>query len=134
MRFMLQVRADQDTEAGILPSRELVAAMGKFNGQMIKAGVLLAADGLHASAKGARVLFAGQERSVIDGPFANPKELIAGFWIIRVNSKEEAIAWAKRVPFEGGAIDIRQVFEAADFPPEILPAEEAAREQAWRER
>jgi hypothetical protein len=134
MRFMLQVRADRDTEAGVLPSRELVAAMGKFNEEMIKAGVLLAADGLQPSAKGARILFAGRERKIIDGPFADPQELIAGFWMIQVNSKEEAIAWAKRVPFEGGAIDIRQVFEPSDFPPEILPAEEAAREQAWRER
>jgi hypothetical protein len=134
MRFMLQVRADRDTEAGMLPGRELVAAMGKFNEEMIKAGVLLAADGLHPSAKGARVLFAGRERNVIDGPFADPQELIAGFWMIQVNSKEEAIAWAKRVPFEGGAIDIRQVFEPSDFPPEILPVEEAAREQAWRGR
>ncbi|HZU89474.1 MAG TPA: YciI family protein [Stellaceae bacterium] len=134
MRFMLHVRADRDTEAGVPPGRELVAAMGKFNEEMIKAGVLLAADGLQPSAKGARILFAGRERNVIDGPFADPQELIAGFWMIQVNSKEEAIAWAKRVSFEGGAIDIRQVFEPSDFPPEILPVEEAAREQAWREQ
>jgi hypothetical protein len=133
MRFMLQVRADHKTEAGGLPSQELVAAMGKFNAAMIEAGVMLAADGLHPSAKGARVSFAGDKRTVNEGPFAEPRELIAGFWMIQVESKDAAIEWAKRVPFEEGVIEIRQVFEAADFPPEILPAEDAAREQAWRD-
>ena len=134
MRFMLQVRADHKTESGALPSKELVAAMGKFNAAMIEAGVMLAADGLHPSAKGARVSFTGGKPAVIEGPFTEPRELIAGFWMIQVPSKEAAIEWAKRVPFEeGGVIEIRQVFEAADFPPEILPAEDAAREQAWRE-
>lgn len=133
MRFMLQVRADRRTEAGVLPSKELIAAMGRFNEAMIKAGVMLAADGLHPSSKGVRVSFGGDKRTVIDGPFPEPKELIAGFWMIEVTSKQEAIEWAKRVPFEDGVIEIRQVFEASDFPAEILPAEAAAREQAWRE-
>jgi hypothetical protein len=133
MRFMLQVRADWDTEAGVLPSKELVAAMGKFNEEMIQAGVMLAGDGLHPSSKGARISFAAGQPTVIEGPFAEPKELIAGFWMISVASKEEAIDWAKRAPFGDGAIEMRQVFEASDFPPEILPAEDAAREHAWRE-
>jgi hypothetical protein len=133
MRFMLQVRADKDTEAGVMPTKELVAAMGKFNEEMIRAGVMLAGDGLHPSSKGARVSFAGGKPTLIVPPFAEPTELIAGFWIIDVKSKDEAIDWARRAPFEGGTIEIRQVFEAADFPPEILPAEDAARETAWRE-
>jgi hypothetical protein len=134
MRFMLQVRADHDTEAGVMPSAELVAAMGKFNEEMIKAGIMLAGEGLHPSSKGARVSFAGGKPSVIDPPFAAPTELIAGFWIIDVASKEAAIDWARRAPFGDGVIEIRQVFEASDFPPEILPAEDAAREQAWRDQ
>jgi len=121
MRFMLQVRADRDSEAGVLPDKELFAAMVKFNEEMVKAGVMLAADGLHPSSKGARVLFAGIKRTVTEGPFADPSELIAGFWMINVNSKEEAIDWAKRVPFIGGAIEIRQVFEADDFGPALTP-------------
>jgi hypothetical protein len=133
MRFMLQVRADRDTEAGVLPTKELVAAMGRFNEEMIRAGIMLAADGLHASSKGARVSFAGGKPSVIEPPFADPKELIAGFWIIDVASNEAAIDWARRAPFGDGIIEIRQLFEASDFPPEILSAEDAAREQAWRD-
>ena len=121
MRFMLQVRADRDSEAGVLPQKELFAAMVKFNEEMVEAGVMLSADGLHPSSKGARVLFSGTKRTVVDGPFVDPDELIAGFWIIRVNSKEEAIDWAKRVPFVGGAIEIRQVYEAEDFGPAMTP-------------
>lgn len=133
MRFMLQVRADTKTEAGVMPSAGLVAAMGKFNEAMIAAGIMLAADGLHPSSKGARVVFSDAGPRVVEPPFAEPNELIAGFWIIDVTSRQEAIDWAKRVPFEpGGAIEIRQVFEAADFPAEILPRDAAAREQAWR--
>src|ERR1700681_4909597 len=132
MRFMLQVRADRDTEAGVMPTKELVAAMGKFNAEMIEAGVMLAGDGLHPSSKGARISFAGGTPTLIEPPFAEPNELIAGFWIIDVKSREEAIDWARRAPFDGGTIEIRQVFEASDFPPEILPAEDAARETAWR--
>jgi hypothetical protein len=130
---MLQVRADRDTEAGVLPTKELVAAMGRFNEEMIGAGIMLAADGLQPSLKGARVAFADGKPSVIEPPFADPKELIAGFWIIDVASKAAAIDWARRAPFRDGIIEIRQLFEASDFPPEILPAEDAAREQAWRD-
>jgi hypothetical protein len=133
MRFMLLVKADQNTEAGVLPSKELVAAMGQFNEEMVKAGVLLAAEGLHPSSKGARLKFSGREQTVIDGPFAETKELVAGFWIIQVKSKAEAIEWASRVPFaDDEVIEIRQVFEASDFPPEILPPEAAEREEAGR--
>jgi hypothetical protein len=134
MRFMLLVKADQNTEAGVLPSKELVAAMGQFNEEMVKAGVLLADEGLHPSSKGARLTFSRGKRTVIDGPFAETKELVAGFWIIQVQSKAEAIDWASRVPFaDDKVIEVRQVFEASDFPPEILSSEAAAREQAWRD-
>jgi len=134
MRFMMLVKANKDSEAGVLPSKELVAAMGKFNEEMVKAGVMLAAEGLQASSKGARIKFSGGKRTVTDGPFAETKELIAGFWMVQVKSKAEAIEWASRVPFaDGEEIEIRQVFEASDFPPEIFPPEDAAREQALRE-
>ena len=122
MRFMMQVRANKNSEAGVLPSKELVAAMGKFNEEMAKAGVMLAGDGLQPSSKGARVTFSGAKRTVTEGPFPEAKELIAGFWMIQVKSKQEAIEWAKRVPFaDGEVVELRQVFEASDFPPEILP-------------
>ena len=134
MRFMMLVKASKDSEAGVLPSKELVAAMGRFNEEMMKAGVMLAGEGLHASSKGARVSFSGGAPTVSPGPFPGAPELVAGFWMIQVKSKDEAIAWASRVPFVDGEIEIRQVFEAADFPPEILPPEDAAREQAWRAR
>ena len=136
MRFMAIVKANKDSEAGIMPSKELLAAMGKFNEEMVKAGVLLAAEGLQASSKGARVKFSGSKRTVVDGPFAETKELIAGFWLLQVKSKEEAIEWIKRspAPFEGESeIEIRQVFEASDFPAEIFPSEDAAREQSLRD-
>jgi hypothetical protein len=136
MRFMAIVKANKDSEAGVLPSKELLAAMGKFNEEMVKAGVLLAGEGLQASSKGARVKFSGTKRTVIDGPFAETKELIAGFWLLQVKSKEEAIEWIKRspAPFEGESeIEIRQVFEASDFPAEIFPPEDAAREQSLRD-
>jgi hypothetical protein len=136
MRFMAIVKANKDSEAGVLPSKELLAAMGKFNEEMAKAGVLLAGEGLQASSKGARVRFSGTKRTVIDGPFAETKELIAGFWLLQVKSKEEAIEWIMRspAPFEGESeIEIRHVFEASDFPAEIFPPEDAAREQALRE-
>jgi len=133
MRFMMFVRADKNTEAGALPSKELVAAMGRFNEEMVKAGVLLAAEGIQPSSKGARVTFSRGTRSVTDGPFPD-KELVAGFWMIQVKSKDEAIGWAKRVPFaDGEVVEIRQVFEASDFPAEILSPQEAAREQSMRE-
>jgi hypothetical protein len=137
MRFMAIVKATKDSEAGAPPSKELLAAMGKFNEEMVKAGVMLAGEGLQPSSKGARVRFSKGKRTVIDGPFAETKELIAGFWLLQVRSKEEAIEWIKRcpAPFEGqdSEIEIRQVFEASDFPPEVFPPEEAAREQALRD-
>lgn len=117
MRFMVIVKANNDSEAGVLPSKELITEMGKFNQELAKAGVLLAAEGLQASSKGARVKFSGTKRTVIDGPFAETKELIAGFWLWKVKSKEEAIEWLKRAPFDGGTeVEIRQVFEPEDSP------------------
>ena len=136
MRFMILLKANQDTEAGILPSEELLTAMGKYNEELVKAGVLLAAEGLQPSSKGARVQFSGAKRTVVDGPFAETKELIAGFWLIQVRSKEEAIEWVKRCPnpLEGEAeIEIRQLFEASDFgealTPELREAEQAMGQQ-----
>jgi len=124
MRFMVIVKASKDSEAGKMPGKELLEAMGKFNEELVKAGVLLAADGLHASSKGARVKFSGNKRTVIDGPFAETKELVAGYWIWQVKSKEEAIEWVKRCPNptgDEGVVEIRQLFEAADFGPEATP-------------
>jgi hypothetical protein len=134
MRFMMLVKANKDSEAGVLPSKELVAAMGQYNEEMAKAGVLLAGEGLHASSKGARVKFSGKKRTVTGGPFPHTSELLAGFWLIQVKSKQEAIDWASRIPFtDGEEVELRQVFEASDFPAEILPPEDAAREQALRD-
>ncbi len=134
MRFMVIVKADKNSEAGVLPSKEILTAMGKYNEELVKAGVMLAGEGLQASSKGKRIRFSGQQRTVIDGPFAESKELIAGFWLWQVKSMEEAVEWLKRAPFDGGTeIEIRQVFEASDFPSDIFPAEEAAREQALRD-
>ncbi|HWZ98712.1 MAG TPA: YciI family protein [Candidatus Dormibacteraeota bacterium] len=122
MRFMVIVKANPESEAGVLPSKEILAEMGKFNEQLVKAGVMLAGEGLQASSKGARVRFEGKKRTVIDGPFSETKELIAGFWLWQVKSKEEAIEWLKRAPFDGGTeIEIRQVFEAADFGAQLTP-------------
>jgi hypothetical protein len=114
---MVMVKATKDSEAGVMPSEELLTEMGKYNEELVKAGVMLAGEGLHPSSKGARVRFSGKERTVIDGPFAETKELVAGFWLIQVKSKEEAIEWAKRVPFQEGEVEVRQVFELSDFPP-----------------
>src|SRR6202171_3926343 len=124
MRFMVIVKANKDSEAGIMPKQELLAEMGKFNEELVKAGVLLAADGLHPSSKGKRVRFSGEKRTVIDGPFSETKELIAGFWLWQVRAMEEAGEWVKRCPnpHEGEAeIEIRQVFEAEDFGSELTP-------------
>src|SRR5215212_864658 len=122
MRFMVIVKADKDSEAGVLPSHELLAEMGKFNEELVKAGVMLAGEGLQASSKGARVKFSGKERIVTDGPFAETKELVAGFWLWQVASKEEAIKWLKRAPFDGGTeVEMRQVFEAEDFGSALTP-------------
>jgi hypothetical protein len=117
VRFMVIVKASKESEAGILPDEQQLAAMGKFNEEMVKAGVMLAGEGLQASSKGARIRFSGNKRTVIDGPFSETKELVAGFWLIQVKSKEEAIEWIKRVPFEDGEVEIRQVFELEDFGP-----------------
>lgn len=125
MRFMVLLKADADTEAGVMPSETLLAEMGKFNEEMANAGVMLAGEGLHPSSKGARVKLAGDKRTVIDGPFAETKELIAGFWLWQVNSRDEAIEWVKRCPnpFPGTEpeIEIRQVFESEDFGREFTP-------------
>ncbi|MEA2713000.1 MAG: hypothetical protein QOK27_961 [Gemmatimonadales bacterium] len=133
MRFMVIVKADKDSEAGVLPSHELLAEMGKFNEELVKAGVMLAGEGLQASSKGARVRFSGNKRTVIDGPFTETKELVAGFWLWQVRSKEEAIEWLKRAPFREGEVEIRQVFEAedfgAEFTPELREQEERLRKQ-----
>jgi hypothetical protein len=121
MRFMVLVKADKQSEAGAMPSREILEAMGKFNEKLIQAGVMLAGEGLHPSSKGARVRFSGGKKTVIDGPFAEAKELVAGFWIWRVNSREEAIEWLKKAPFEETEVEIRQVFETEDFGQELTP-------------
>ena len=135
MRFMVLVKANKDSEAGVLPDEKALTAMGKFNEELAKAGVMLAAEGLHASSKGARVRFSGSKRTVIDGPFAETKELIAGFWLWEVKSRNEAIEWLKRAPFEDGfEVEIRQVFEADDFgaalTPEVRKQEERLRREA----
>ena len=134
MRYMVIVKANKESEAGILPTTEILTAMGKYNEELAKAGVMLAGEGLHASSKGARVKFSGDKRTVIDGPFAESKELIAGFWMWKVNSKAEAIEWLKRAPFGGGTeVELRQVFETEDFgpaaTPEIREREERLRSQ-----
>ena len=122
MRFLVIVKANKDSEAGILPSTEILTAMGKFNEELVKAGVMLAGEGLHPSSKGVRVRFSGGKHTVIDGPFTETKELVAGFWLWQVKSKQEAIEWLKRAPFGGGTeIEIRQVFEADDFGPQLTP-------------
>jgi hypothetical protein len=121
MRFMVIVKASPESEAGVMPSEQLLTEMGKFNEELAKSGVLLAAEGLHASSKGARVQFSGDRRTVIDGPFAETKELVAGFWLWQCNSLGEAIEWLKRAPFDDTEVEIRQVFEAADFGDEFTP-------------
>ncbi|MRW89389.1 YciI family protein [Duganella sp. FT80W] len=136
MRFMVIVKATADSEAGKMPSTELLTAMGKFNEELVNAGVLLAGEGLHPSAKGARIRYDGASRTVIDGPFAETKELIAGFWLIQVASKEEAIEWMRRCPnpFDvPSEIEIRQVYEMSDFG-EVATAELVAQEEALRAR
>ena len=121
MRFMIIVKANKDSEAGVMPSEKLLTDMGRFNEELVKAGVMLAGEGLHASSKGARVRFSGGKTTVIDGPFAETKELVAGYWMWQVKSKEEAIEWLKRAPFEDTEVEIRQVFEAEDFGAEFTP-------------
>ena len=135
MRFMVLVKANKDSEAGVLPDEKMLAAMGKYNEELVKAGVLLAGEGLHPSSQGARVKFSGSKRTVVDGPFSEAKELVAGYWLFQVKSKEEALEWVKRCPnpFPGDSeIEIRQVYEASDFgeafTPELREKEEKIRE------
>jgi len=130
MRAMVIVKADKNSEAGVMPTQQLLADMGKFNEELVKAGVMLAGDGLHPTSKGKRVRFSGQQRTVIDGPFAETKELIAGYWLWQVKSIEEAVEWLKRAPFDGGTeVEIRPVFEAADFGAELTPELKAQEER-----
>jgi hypothetical protein len=132
MRFMVIVKASPESEAGVLPDEKLLTEMGKYNEELFKAGVMLAGEGLQASSKGVRIKFSGDKRVVTDGPFAETKELIAGFWLWKVNSKKEAIEWLKRAPFDGGTeVELRQVMEAEDFGPEFTPE---LREQEERMR
>jgi hypothetical protein len=129
MRFMVIVKATEDSEAGVMPSEEILTEMGKFNEELAKAGVLLTGEGLQPSSKGARVKFSGNQRTVTDGPFAETKELIAGFWLWQVKSLDEAIVWIKRAPLVDGEIEIRQVFEADDFGAEFTPELRAQEER-----
>jgi hypothetical protein len=137
-RFMVIVKADKNSEAGVLPDQKLLTEMGKFNEELAKAGVMLAGEGLQASSRGARVRFSGGKRTVIDGPFAETKELVAGFWLWQVKSLEEAIEWLKRAPFDDTEVEIRQVFEAEDFgeafTPELREQEERVREQVAKKK
>jgi len=121
MRVMVIVKANRDSEAGVLPDRKMLTEMGKYNEELVKAGVMLAGEGLHASSKGKRVRFSGTERTVIDGPFPETKELIAGFWLWKVKSMDEAVEWLKRAPFDETELEIRQIFEADDFGEEFTP-------------
>jgi hypothetical protein len=134
MRFMIIVKATRESEAGVLPSSEAIAAMGRFNEELIGSGIMLAGEGLQASSKGARIKFKGGTTTVIDGPFTEAKELIAGFWILQVKSLDEALAWARRAPMEeGDELEVRQIFEAADFPADAVTEEHLRKEQEWRD-
>jgi hypothetical protein len=121
MRFMVIVKANKDSEAGVMPSEQILNEMGAFNVELEKAGVMLAGEGLHPSSKGKRIRFDGKKRTVIDGPFAETKELVAGFWVIQVKSVDEAIEWMKRAPFQEGELEIRRVFEAEEFGDSLAP-------------
>jgi hypothetical protein len=121
MRFIVMVKATKDSEAGVMPTEQMLAEMGKYNEELVKAGIMLAGEGLQPSSKGARVKFDGGKPRVIDGPFAETKELVAGFWIWQVKSKEEALEWLKRAPFQNEEIELRKIFEAEDFGPEFTP-------------
>ena len=132
MRFMILVKASKDSEAGVMPSEQMLTEMTKFNEELSKAGVMLAGEGLHPSSKGVRIRFDGAKRTVIDGPFTETKELLAGYWLWEVKSRDEAIEWAKRIPFHdapGTEVEIRQVFEADDFGPALTPELRAAEER-----
>ncbi|MBV7574870.1 YciI family protein [Pseudomonas sp. PDM32] len=137
MRFMIIIKASQESEAGVMPSQELLTAMGNYNEELVKAGIMLAGEGLHPSSKGARVKFSGDKRTVIDGPFIETKELIAGFWLWKVKSREEAIEWVKRcpnpMPGTEAEIEIRQVFEAEDFGAEFTPELREQEQRVWEQ-
>ena len=134
MRFMVLVKANKDSEAGVLPSPEMLAKMGKFNEELVKAGIMKAGEGLHPSSKGVRVRFSGGKPSVIDGPFAETEQLLAGFWMWQTASKQEAIDWLKRAPFDDATVEIRQVYEAEDFAPSDPTGELRRDEAALRAR
>ena len=140
MRFMVIVKANKESEAGRIPNERELASMGKFNDELIKAGIMLAGEGLHPSSKGARVKFEGKKRTVVDGPFAEARELVGGYWIWQVKSRDEAIEWVKRIPFEGGEeVELRQVFDAADFAPsdpsgKLLEREERQRKEMAKQQ
>jgi hypothetical protein len=130
MRLMVIVKANPESEAGVLPSKEILTAMGKYNEELVKAGIMLAGEGLQPSSKGKRVRFSGSKRTVIDGPFAETKELVAGFWLWQAKSMEEAVEWLKKAPFDGGTeVEIRQIFEAEDFGDEFTP--ELREQEEW---
>ena len=134
MRVMVLVKANAESEAGVMPSRELLEAMDKFNGELVKAGVMLEGEGLHPTSKGVRVRFDGKQRRVIDGPFTETKELVAGFWMWQVKSMDEAVEWLKRAPFDGGeTVEIRPLFEAEDFGDALTP-EMREQDARWREQ
>ena len=141
MRFMVMIKASKDSEAGVMPSEQLLAEMGKFNQELVKAGIMLAGEGLQASSKGARIKFSGDKRAVVKGPFPETNQLVAGFWIWKTKSLDEAIEWAKRCPNptgEAGEIELRQIFEAEDFGAELTPdlrrQEERLRNQIEKQR
>lgn len=134
MRFMVIVKANKDSEAGVLPETKDLEEMGKYNEELVKAGIMLAGEGLQGSSKGVRVHFDGSKRTVQDGPFTETKELIAGFWLWQVKSREEAVEWLKRAPFREGAVELRQVFETADFAPSDPTGELRAKEEELRQR
>ena len=129
MRVMILLKSNNEIEAGGMPDEKILTEMGNFNEELVKAGIMLAGEGLHPSSKGSRIRYSGKSKTVIDGPFAETKELVAGFWILQVKSKEEAIEWMKRAPFREGEIEIRQIFETEDFGPELTPELRAQEER-----
>jgi hypothetical protein len=132
MRFMIIVKASPESETGVLPTAEQLEEMGRYNEELVRAGVMLAGEGLHPSSRGVRVQYNGKERTVVDGPFSETKELVAGFWLIQVKSRDEALEWVKRIPFQEGEVEIRQVFETEDFAPSDPTGELRAAEERLR--
>ncbi|MFI1969312.1 dehydrogenase [Streptomyces cinnamoneus] len=132
-RFMMIVKASEESEAGMMPTKQMIADMSRYNEELAGAGAMLAGDGLHPTSKGARVSYSGGTPVVTEGPFGNTRDLVAGYWIIQVGSMDEALEWARRIPFEEGEVEVRQVFEPSDFPADVLSPEDAAREESLRE-